>query len=57
MTVSNATVYDQLMQCLKVTDRRVMNFTNGELMVAKLELLRLVQTINTEEGLRAMCDS
>ena len=56
MTVSNTTVYDQLVQCLKLTDRRVMNFTNGELMVAKLELLRLVKTINNEEALRHMCD-
>ena len=45
------------MKCLKLTDRRVMNFTNGELMVAKLELLRLVKTINNEEALRHMCDN
>ena len=56
MTVSNLTVYDQLVQCLKLTDRRVMNFTNGELYVAKQELLRLVKTINNEEALRHMCE-
>ena len=52
MTVSNRTVSEQLLDCLKQTTPRVRNFTNGEIMVAKLELLRLVSVLNEEQALR-----
>ena len=52
MTVSSDTVYKQLQDCLSLTSPRVCNFTNGELMVAKLELLRLVKVINDEQARR-----
>ena len=52
MLSPNATVYEMLQDCLKQTKPRVRNFTNGELMIAKLELLRLVSVVNEEQALR-----
>lgn len=52
MTVSNQTVYEQLKDCLIQTKPSVRYFTNGELMVAKLELLRLVSVLNEEQAHR-----
>ena len=55
--ISSDTVFKQLTDCLNESSPRVMNFTDGELYTAKLALLRMVKTINTEVGLRTMCAS